>query len=136
MEIPSWFKKELRIVDPTYWVKMDKEKGLYQIVKDVDIWIELPHHHKRARVRGPRIVTISRDLNQALIDDLKHRKELGRKLNIVENPMNELRYLKEQEDAAKKKEEELMLDMITEGIMKADRFANTMTVDYGGKNGY
>lgn len=124
MILPTWFEKAVKDVDPTYRVEI--EDNLVCIIKDVDV--TLPAGGGRtAHVRGPRTIDVFEYANDAAIESLRRKKYMGRRMNIVENPMNELRYLKSLDDEAKKKRVELGTDMIAEGLMGMHKFEHSKT---------
>lgn len=136
MQIPEFFRKELALIDPTYRIELEAEKGVYRIIKPVSVKFNDKRLNRFLHVHGDRTVDVFTDLNQAALDKLKYRKRLGENMKIVENPMNELKYWRDQEEEAKKKEKDLMIDMIAAGLMKMHKFQTTQTwVMPGEENG-
>ncbi|MFA5377645.1 MAG: hypothetical protein WC455_17980 [Dehalococcoidia bacterium] len=107
MERPTrGFLRLLKIVDPTYYVRMRPEAGLYEIIKDKDVRVWFPDGTVRWR-KEPRVVGTYRYCSDGVISELQYRKWLGRQMNIVDKPMAEINAMRaaEKERMAKIKEE-------------------------------
>lgn len=114
---PAWFLRELKTVDPTYYVRTKEDTQVYEIVKDADILVESPMRGA-FRITGPKVVDVFRYLNDEALTHLRHRKYLGRRMNILESPQKEFSFLMAQEKAAKQKEMNIAYDMMTEGFQE------------------
>jgi len=133
MLIPEWFEKELKIIDPSY--RAEVEENLVAIVKDVHVKLPLKDGGT-AIIHGPRTIDVFEHPSHTALEKLRKKKYEGQRMNIVENPLNELRWLRGLEEEAKKKREQLAIDMMAEGLMKMHRLENTKTfVMPGGKDG-
>jgi len=118
---PKWFLRQLSCIDPTYYIRLNEETHLYEIVKDVDHVIPFRDGQKY-RLRGPRIVDVFIRLNDDALNKLRYRKYLGRRMNILENPQKEFNFMKAQETAAKAKEKALCDEMVAEGISEGYKY--------------
>ena len=127
MHVSKEWLKALKIIDPTWRVECDESDGTYMVIKDVSV--QVPLDNGRVGVfHGPRIVSvINHEPGDRDLEDLRARKAWGLKMNIVENPANELKYYADLNKMAKEKKRELALDMMTEGFMKAHKIATTAT---------
>ncbi len=131
MYIPKYFLHELKIIDSTYFVEIDYNKGLYRIVKEVDVVIPSKMNGS-IRIRGPRAVDVFTHLNDAALTHLRYRKWLGRQMNIVENPKKELAYLEAQDKAAMAKEKEIGYEMMAEGFFEGYKLSQRKSINMGG----
>ncbi len=136
MLTPGWFLKELKIIDPTYYVRFNESNGFFEIVKDVSVSVKMKDGGT-AHIYGPRIVDAFLELTSAALDNLRRRKAFGRQLNIVDNPMAELEfYAKLQKEANAKMMDEAYTRM-AEGFKDIVEIGTGIrkSYSYGGKDG-
>jgi len=136
MLTPGWFLKELAIIDPTYSVRQTPDGQFFEIVKEVSVTLRLKDG-RTAHVHGPRVVDSFKELDSGALEALRKRKAWGRQLNIVEHPMAELKYYADLELEAKKKMEELSLDIISRGMKEIVEIGlkKKQSWSYGGEDG-
>jgi hypothetical protein len=125
--VPNWFKRELRTVDPNYYVVINEESQVYRIMMNSDVVVQSPFRGAY-RIIGPKTVDVFRYLNDEALTKLRYRKWLGRQMKIIENPNAEWNFLQAQEKAAKAKEMDLVYDMMAEGGMEAYKIDRKHTV--------
>lgn len=110
MVIPSWFEKELKIIDPTYFVVFNKTFEYYEIKKQMNVVKD-----GRLVVTRPTLA-VFRKLNERALTNLRERKFVGRKYS--QDPMKYLKYLNSLNVEAKKKKRALALEMMAEGYVR------------------
>lgn len=142
MIVPKGFSKELRLIDQTYKVQdPDDHKG-YFIVKDIDLTLKaddgrslsIPGGNiKNLRFRGPLVILWVPELGGQTLEELRKMKADGLAMGIYENPLKELAFYQAKKREARKKRAELVVDIITEGIMEADRMTKKKSWSYGGE---
>lgn len=127
MYVPEWFVKSLKVIDPTWRVEQDNSDGTYMIMKDVSVAVPLDGG-RTGIVHGPRTVAVFQgELCEAHLNELRSRKKIGERMNIVENPANELLFYQRMNREAKEKRKEMALEMMTEGFMKMHKMATSQT---------
>jgi hypothetical protein len=112
MYILRCFEKALRIIDPEFFIVMDCETNTY------DIWKDCEFEMGKTRWREERMIDSFDKLNDEALTKLRHRKWLGRKFNVEEDPKRYHAWLKETTRIAMEKKHDLAMDMITRGWMK------------------
>jgi len=142
MVVPEWFLKELKIIDQTWKVQEPEDHiGLF-IIKDIDLTIKaddgkslsLPGKDlKRLRVRGPLVVLWIPEANNQALDQLRKMKLEAAQMRIFDNPLKELFFWQKKKREAKKKREELAVDMISEGLMEQYKLERKKSWSYGGE---
>lgn len=139
--VPKYFLDALAIIDKTYRVEGTEDHNGYFIIKDLDMTLKadggksliIPGKDiKLLRVRGPIPLLWIPDFGEHWLEVLRAMKLKGIELGIFENPTNELAYYQKLKRDAKKKKAELAVDMISEGIMEADRLSRKKSFSYGG----
>ena len=151
--VPKWFLKALAIIDPTYKIQDTEDHDGYFVIKDIDeefspevakrIDLTLKADGGRSlivpgndikflRVRGPMPVLWISGFDEQWLDVLRAMKQKGLELGIFDNPVNELAYYQKLKRDAKAKKAALAVDMISEGLMEADRLSRKKSFSYGG----
>ena len=139
--VPKWFLKALAIIDPTYKIQDTDDHDGYFVIKDIDLTLKadggrsliVPGNDiKFLRVRGPMPVLWISGFDEQWLDVLRAMKQKGLELGIFDNPVNELAYYQKLKRDAKAKKAELAVDMISEGLMEADRLSRKKSFSYGG----
>ena len=109
MRPPRWFTRELEIIDDTYFVVFNRRYEYYEIKKQMNV------------VKDSRLVVVKptlavfRRLNDRALDNLRERKFMGRK--YAGDPKKYLNYLNSLNVEAKKKKQQLALEMMAHGYM-------------------
>ena len=110
MRPPDWFTKDLKIIDPTYYVVFNRKYEYYEIKKQMNI------------VRNGELVVVKptlavfHKLNERALDNLRQRKHMG--LKYGGDPMKYLNYLNELNKEAKKKKQQFAIETMAEGYMR------------------
>lgn len=110
MRPPSWFERELQIIDDTYFVVFNKEYEYYEIKKQMNV------------VKDGRLVVVKptlavfRRLNDGALNNLRERKYVGRK--YAGDSEKYLNYLNSLNEEAKKKKQQLAIETMAEGYMR------------------
>jgi hypothetical protein len=138
--VPKWFLKELAIIDQTYRVEDTEDHDGYFIVKDVNLTLAADGGKslfigdpKTLHVHGPRVVLWIPEIAGQALEALRQMKLQALELKIYDNPVNELAYYASLQSKAKAKKAELAVDMISEGLMEADRLSRKKSFSYGGE---
>jgi len=139
--VPKGFAKALARIDKTYRVSPTDDGDGYFIIKDIDLSIKendgktLPiigRDLKTLRVRGPMPILWISGFDEQWLEVLRAMKLKGLELGIFDNPLAELAYYQKLKREAKAKKEELAVDMVSEGLMEADRLSRKKSFSYGG----
>jgi hypothetical protein len=139
--VPSWFSKALVVIDPTYRVEKPEDGIGFFIIKDIDLTLKADDGRSLSipgkdidsvRARGSLPVLWVETLSEDTLEKLRAMKFRGLELGIFDNPVNELAYYQKLRRDAKKKKEELAVDMISEGLMEAHRLNRKKSWSYGG----
>jgi len=110
MHPPRWFERELEIIDDTYYVVFNKRYEYYEIKKQMNV------------IKDGRLVVVKptlavfRRLNGKALDNLRERKFMGRK--YAGDPKKYLNYLNSLNVEAKKKKQQLAIEMMSEGYVR------------------
>jgi len=110
MRPPKWFERELQIIDDTYFVVFNREYEYYEIKKQMNV------------VKNGELVVVKptlavfRRLNETALDNLRERKFMGRK--YAGDPKKYLKYINGLNEEAKKKKQELAVEIMAEGYMR------------------
>jgi hypothetical protein len=148
MYVPKWFLRELKIIDPTYFVTWNDEYQYFEIRKKMNMEkiVEVPgkeilsgeelHGLRRPQLlkitmRNPTVAVFKILNDQALID-MRKRKYIGLKFQRNNDPLAYLKWIMAQNKEAKAKKEEIAHEMITDGIMKMHKLETSKTFDMGG----
>ena len=110
MRPPRWFLRELEIIDSTYYVVFNKRCRYYEIKKQMNVVKD-----RRLVVVRPTLAVFPR-LNDRALNNLRERKYIGRK--YARDPKLYLKYINKLNEEAKKKKEDLAIEMMAEGYMK------------------
>jgi hypothetical protein len=120
MFIPQWFKNELKIIDPRYYITIDK--NWYQIRYDKTVPSEDDEGKPCMRMES-FILAEYRDLDYRAIGDMKFRKWLGRHYEVPDKPEAWMEKMyKRPSIERKQKERKEASEQVAEGLMKAHEF--------------
>ena len=122
--IPNWFKRELKLLDPTYKIGYDKSINRFHILKPGAVY-HLVVDKKLVTRRETLIRATFENLDQAALDSLNKRKRMGDKWMANGDRDAYWKDLKRQEKARKDKMGEEAIDQISEGLMKAHELSTT-----------
>lgn len=135
--VPSYFERGLAVIDKTYRVLPTDDHDGYYIVKDVSLSMKIDggktlSQPKAAHVHGPLVVLFFPEFGEQVLEKLREMKKQALEMGIYDNPMKELAFYQAQKIKAKKKKAELAVDMVSEGLMEADRLSRKKSFSYGG----
>ena len=106
----KWFERELQIIDDSYFVVFNKMYQYYEIKKQMNV------------VKNGELVVVRptlavfRKLNDKALNNLRERKYMGRK--YAGDPEKYLNYLNSLNEEAKKKKQQLAIEIMAEGYMR------------------
>lgn len=117
MRPPRWFERELKIIDDTYFVVFNKMYEYYEIKKEMNV------------VKNGELVVVKptlavfRRLNDGALNNLRERKYMGRK--YAGDPKKYLNYINSLNEEAKKKKQQLAIEIMSEGYMRIHNLGRT-----------
>jgi len=118
--VPKWWRKELSFIDPRYRVIWNKHYRYYNV----------QYFNRHPLVRRWTNIAVYRYLNDQALDDMRKRKRMGLK---CKGDLNQhMKWIKEQEREAKRKEGEIAQEMMTEGYMKMHEVGRKKSFNIGG----
>lgn len=123
--IPNWWMEALAHIDPTYYPVYHQEYDYFTIMKKVVYFYEEGGKLRKVERESP--LATFRNLNDAALDNLRARKEVGRKFERSSNPTAYLDWIVGEGREAKKKAIELSLEMQAEGYMKMYKMEHSKT---------
>jgi hypothetical protein len=112
---PRWFLKELACIDPTYYVRVNYEAEMYDVMKEAEIYIKFRDGTIYKR-KEPRVVGSYPHANYEALTSLRYRKFLGRQMRIIEKPGIELEKMRQEEAERMGKIKEEGFDMMSYGL--------------------
>ena len=123
--IPRWFKRELKLLDPTYRIAYNQAIDKFLILKDVGyyFYVDGTHRHQKETL----IRAGFKNLDRVAMTSLKRRKWLGRKWMARGDDMAYQKHLDREEAEKKAKVSDKNIDQITAGIMTAHKLSTTKT---------
>ena len=113
---PKWFLRELKIIDPKYFVAYNRRYDYFEIRWKVHFYKEVKGKYVEHRSQ-PTLATF-RHLNDAALTNLRERKKLGEQFERKHDSNKYLQWIQELNREAKAKKQELALETITEGFMR------------------
>ena len=118
MHVPEWFKRELKIIDPTYYVFMNNNVGYnyYEIRKDFH-WFN--GTDRTEHWASPSLANFKL-LNNAALDSLRERKRRGLQFEKKYYEDRLLQEIKRENREIREKNKELALDMMAEGFIRIE----------------
>lgn len=141
MKAPAWFEKELKMIDPRYFLLWNELYGYWEIkcrmIFDRTVEIEgaksewekatrTPVQVIRARAENPTIA-IHHVLNDGALIALRRRKYLRLKYKHDED---ELKEIEEMNREATEKASRMGVEMIADGLIKMDKLENKRSQVY------
>ena len=108
--VPNWFKRELKILDPKYYVVYNDHYNYFEIKHTVRII-----RHGREFISRPNLA-VFKVLNDAAMTNLRKRKYVGRKFQG--DTKKYLNWIRRNNEEAKEKKRQIGLEMMTEGYMR------------------
>jgi len=126
--VPKWFDKELRLIDPDYRAVYNPNYDCFEIKSRLAI--------RRGNVPLWLVYNLAvfkpSELNQQALENLRHRKYLGRKDDTT---AKRIKRIKDMNEEAKLKRRKIAYEMMTEGFLKIDQFHKKKYFDFGGHYG-
>jgi hypothetical protein len=143
MKAPAWFEKELKMIDPRYFLYWNEYYGYWEIKcrmifdRTVEIgvdgaWSDGTNHGItekqviRSRAENPTIA-IHHVLNDGALIALRRRKYLRLKYKHDED---ELKEIEEMNREATEKASRMGVEMIADGLIKMDKLENKRSQVY------
>ena len=124
MIIPSWFEKELKIIDPLYFAEWNAEYEYWEIKRKMREHYISPEAHIEIKFLNPT-VGVYTHLNDATLENLRERKWLRRRYPGTKH----IDWLLEQAKEAKEKKLQLAVEMAAEGVMKMEKMEKSSFFD-------
>lgn len=115
MTVPTWFTKDLELIDPTYFVFPNEEYQYFEIRKRMDIDRKDKINKKSVHIKDPT-VAVFKSLNDDALISLRRRKYIG--LKYKQDTLGYLRDIKRQNKEAQQKAIEIAREQMTEGFMR------------------
>ncbi len=113
MYVPKHFLRALFIIDPEFYVVPDREAGVYDIWKEVEV--EVPTKFKPFLYKEHRMVASFPHLNDDALAQLRYRKWIGNKFETAKDPRKYWKWMKSQEKEIKAKKVEAARDQQARG---------------------
>ncbi len=129
--IPNFFLRELKIIDPTYYVVYDPEIRTFDIMQDIKERVRRKDGSYEWTITSLLLDFFNHPNDEALTR-LRWRKRLGIRLNLIEHPKRHMAWIKRINAENKARKSKLAIDMIAEGYKKIHQHNTSMTLDYGG----
>ena len=115
MTIPTWFEKELAIIDEAYFVHPNEEYNYYEIKRRMDIERINKTAGIKVRIHDPT-VAVFKTLNDEALNSIRYRKWLG--LQYRQDNLAYLKDIQRQNREARVKAIEIAREQVAEGMMK------------------
>jgi len=123
--VPKWFRRELKLLDPTYWIGYDTHSDSFHIMKDIGY--NLVVDGVRTHFSETQIRASFKHLDRVAMTSLKRRKYLGNKFNAKGDEMAYWKDIERKDAEQKAKTSNDAIDQITEGVMKAHKLSTVKT---------
>jgi hypothetical protein len=117
------FKRDLKVLDPSYFVRYNSEFQYYEIKKKMDVKRTDKDNGIKVRIKDPTVATF-RHLNDSAIQNMNKRKYLGRKYEGDKY----LEWIKNTNKEARAKGKTLAREMVAEGFMEEYKHQRKKTV--------
>jgi hypothetical protein len=127
VRVPSWFARELALLDDRYYVAVASDGDYYCVVLDTEQLVNDEETGEIVKVKYPLIRAVFDEFDMRVIKDVQKRKWIGRHFR---SNAHYYAWLKEQKKIQDAKDHETNIDMATEGYMKMDRMERTKTFNY------
>ena len=129
MVVPEWFKKELEVIDPRYFVVYNPDYNYFQVRHRFE-YVVVTNGGLNKREGEAALATYTH-LNDSAITDMRRRKQIGLKFQRTYNPNAYLQWIKAMNREAQQKAHRLALEMAAEGFMKIYQSQTTQAFDIG-----
>lgn len=117
------FKRDLKALDPSYFVRYNHEYQYYEIKKKMSINRTDKDNGVRVRIKDPTVATF-RHLNDSAIQNMQKRKFYGRKYEGEKY----LQWIARRNKEARAKGKTLAREMVAEGFMEEYKFQRKKSV--------
>ena len=124
MIVPNWFSRELKIIDPLYFVEWNTHYEYWEIKRKMtERYVDV---RKGIAIKFVNpTVGVFRYLNDTALNNLRERKYLSRRYPGTKY----VDWLLSQAKDAKEKKRELALEMTTEGFMRIMNYGKSKMFD-------
>lgn len=130
MFVPEWFKKELEVIDPRYFVIYNDKFDYYQVKHRFEYVVVVDGRLNKRE--GEAALATYTHLNDSAVTDMRRRKQIGLKFQRTYNPNAYLQWIKAMNREANQKAHRLALEMTAEGLMKIYNFDRVKQYDMMG----
>jgi len=127
--IPAWFLKELKIIDPTYFVDWNKHYGYYEIKKKMHKEVTDKTTGKTAVFNDPVVATYFNLVPDSL-NNMRERKYIGR----IHSGVKYLNWIISQNKIERRKKKLINRKLLAEALIDFHKFSGKHSVNIGGKN--
>ena len=111
------FKRDLKVLDPSYFVRYNNEYQYYEIKKKMDVKRTDKDKGIKVRIKDPT-VAVFHHLNDSAIQNMQERKFLGRKYDGEKY----LNWIKSRNKESRAKKKQIAREMVAEGFMEEHKF--------------
>lgn len=111
------FKRDLKVLDPSYFVRYNSEYQYYEIKRKMDVKRTDKDNGIKVRIKDPT-VAVFHHLNDSAIQNMQKRKFLGRKYDGEKY----LKWIKNRNKEASTKKKQIAREMVAEGFMEEYKF--------------
>ena len=117
------FKRDLRVLDPNYFVRYNSEYQYYEIKKKMDVLRTDKDNGVRVKIKDPT-VAVFHHLNDSAIQNMKERKFLGRKYEGEKY----IQWIARRNKESRAKKKQIAREMVAEGFMEEYKFQRKKSV--------
>lgn len=115
MYIPEWFKRDLKNLDPTYFIAYNDHYNYFEIKKRFHYYVKDSWGRIEERLETPNLATF-KHLNEDAMTNLRKRKRMGEKFEG--DTAKYIRYIQSLHRESKKKARQLRLEMMAEAFIR------------------
>ncbi len=115
--VPRCFKRDLRVLDPSYFVRYNSEYQYYEIKRKMSVNRTDKDNGLRVKIKDPT-VAVFHHLNDSAIQNMQERKFLGRKYDGEKY----LKWIKNRNKESRAKKKQIAREMVAEGFMEEHKF--------------
>ena len=129
--IPEFFRRAIKVIDPSYRVIYDPVLRTFDIMKDIKERVRRKDGSYEWNKTSLLLAFFNHPNDQALTE-LRRRKHLGIHLNLIEHPNKYMEWCKRINAENRAKKSIIGVDMIAEGYKKIHQHNTSKMFDFGG----